>query len=235
MMKKSYEKELIDLGPTHYSKEEYDDCLHQLGRIGRFLGGDTATLQAFRNLQPPETILDVGCGGGQFTIALAKEFPEAKVLGIDISADAITFANERLRESSQRNISFEHLSHPNLPYPRDSFDAVTATLVCHHLDDDQLIEFLKAAYLIAKGSIVINDLHRHRLSYCLFAPIARIFFPNRLILKDGLLSIRRSFKRQEWVHFLKAAGIPIERCTIRWHLPFRWIVVIDASSKKCSP
>lgn len=234
-MKKSYEKELLDLGPPHYTKEEYDECLRQLGRIGRFLGGDRATLQTFRKLPRPDTILDIGCGGGQFTIALAKEFPEANVLGIDISADAVAFANERMRESSLRNIAFEHVSRPNLSYPPNSFDAVTATLVCHHIDDDHLVEFFKAAYRTAKGSVVINDLHRHRLAYCLFAPIAKIFFPNRLIYEDGLLSIRRAFKRQEWVDLLKAAGIPIERCSIRWHLPFRWIVAIDASSKKCAP
>lgn len=230
-MKKSYAKELLDLGPPHYTKEEYDDCLRQLGRIGRFLGGDKASMKTFRKLAPPETILDIGCGGGQFTLALAKGFPKANVVGIDISSEAIAFAKERLRETSLRNISFEHVSRPHLSYPPNSFDAVTATLVCHHLDDGQLVEFLKAAYRVARGSIVINDLHRHWLPYCLFAPIAKLFFPNRLIFNDGLLSIRRSFTRKEWVGFLKAANIPLERCSIRWHLPFRWVVAIDASSK----
>ena len=228
---RSYEKELLDLGPAFYTKEEYDDCLRQLGRIGRYLGGDRASLKSFGQFPVPNSILDVGCGGGQFTILLGKSYPKAKVEGVDISYEAITFAKSRLEEKAQHNVTFTHSSSPELDYAPDSFDAVTATLVCHHLNDEDLITFLKSSYRIAKQSIVINDLHRHPAAYYSFSLISRLLFPNRLIHHDGLLSIKRSFKRNEWIEYLRAAEIPVEHCKITWHWPFRWMVTIDTSSK----
>lgn len=98
------------------------------------------------------------------------------------------------------------------------------------MNDDQLIEFLKKSYLVAK-KFIINDLHRHWLASLGFALVAKPFFDNRLIFHDGLLSIKRAFKRQDWIHYLKAAGIPLEQCSITWHWAFRWVLCINTSHK----
>lgn len=227
---RSYELEILDLGPSHYSQSEYNDCLVQLARIGKFLGGNKATLQALYNLPTIETILDVGCGGGQFAIKVAREFPGIVIKGIDLSSQAIEFANARLQEKNLANVQFE-VSSSLTSFASNTFDVVTSTLVCHHLNDDQLIDFLKQSYLIAKQAVIINDLHRHWLAYLGFGLIAALFFPNRLIYHDGLLSIKRAFKKHEWIEYLKAAEIPLEKCCLTWHWAFRWIVRIDASSK----
>jgi 2-polyprenyl-3-methyl-5-hydroxy-6-metoxy-1,4-benzoquinol methylase len=229
--KRSSELELLDLGPSYYSKEEYEDCLYQLDRVGRLLGGNKATLDAFKKFQTPNTLLDVGCGGGHFTIELAKQFPKAKVVGIDISSEAIEFANKRLQETQLKNLTFELSLSPELSYPSNSFDAVTATLVCHHLQDHQLVDFFKRSYQIASKFIVINDLHRHWFASLGFGLIAGPLFSNRLISHDGLVSIRRAFKKQDWIDYLDAAEIPLEHCSITWHWPCRWMLCIDTSSK----
>lgn len=226
MNDRSEEQELLDLGPMHYTQEEYADCLVQLSRIGRFLGGDKATLKTLNKHDKPETILEVGCGGGQFTLQLAKQFPQAQVLGIDISSDAIEFAKAQLIKKPIDNVSFD-LCSAKLDFPPNSFDVITTTLVCHHLNDEQLVDFLKNAYQISKKRIVINDLHRHALAYWGFAFISGLFFRNRLIYHDGLLSIKRAFKKKDWVAYLKAAEIPLEQCSITWHWAFRWVVCIE--------
>ncbi len=226
-MKRSFEKELLDLGPPHYTDKEYEACLDQLGRVGTFLGAQEATFKAFHPFKP-QTILDVGCGGGYFAFELAKKFPQAKVVGVDISANAITHAQKRLEKQSfvLKNISFKEGS-----FLKEPFDVVTATLVCHHLNDEEMVEFIKTAYQTAKKGVIINDLHRHPLAYMAFGLIAYPLFQNRLIFHDGLLSIKRSFKKEELFQYLKAAGIPLERCSIKWHFPFRWVISID---KRCS-
>ena len=43
----------------------------------------------------PSRILDIGCGLGFTTNELKKTFPNAKVVGIDVSQDAISFAKKR--------------------------------------------------------------------------------------------------------------------------------------------
>jgi 2-polyprenyl-3-methyl-5-hydroxy-6-metoxy-1,4-benzoquinol methylase len=225
---RSNELELLDLGPTHYTPQEYDDCLTELGRVGSLLGGDAATFRAFDKFTPPSTILDVGCGGGIFTIQLAKKYPKSRVVGIDIAKEAIDYAQKKLSLSCVKNVEFKLTVNPKLDFAPDSFDAITCTLVCHHLNDQELVEFLRSSFRIAKKFIVINDLHRHKLSSLIFSLISKPLFKNRLITHDGLISIRRSFKKKEWVDYLKKAGIPMDRCKIEWHPFFRWIVSIDA-------
>jgi 2-polyprenyl-3-methyl-5-hydroxy-6-metoxy-1,4-benzoquinol methylase len=231
MRKRSYEPELLDLGPSYYTTEEYEECLHQLDRIGRYLGGNQASLKNLHQLPKLQSILDVGCGGGSFTMELAKQFSEAQILGIDISNEAISLARKKQQKANLANLRFEVPSSDQLSYAPNSFDLVTSTLMCHHLNDDQLIEFLKKSYQIAAEGVIINDLHRHWLAYLSFALIAKPIFSNRLIFHDGLLSIKRAFKRQDWIHYLKAAEIPLEHCSITWYWAFRWVVRIDTSHK----
>jgi 2-polyprenyl-3-methyl-5-hydroxy-6-metoxy-1,4-benzoquinol methylase len=230
MNKRSSRLELIDLGADHYTDTEYAGFILQLERIGRFLGGDKASFKTFNKLPfAPKSILDIGCGGGQFTIKLAKKYPLAQVVGIDTNPKAIEIAKMYLNKEkpSLNNVEFIVPSSIHLNYPTDHFDIVTSTLVCHHLTDDQLIEFFKEACRVAKRTVIMNDLHRHSLARASFAIAAPLFFRNRLIWHDGLLSIQRAFKKKDWCELLEAAGISLKRCSISWHWAFRWMVKIN--------
>lgn len=229
MKTRSQTPELIDLGPSYYTEKEYHDCLFQLSRIGKYLGGNRATLQKFRSLSPsPTSILDVGCGGGFFTLMLAKAYPHAHVVGIDISQAAVDYAKEMLAKDAPpvTNLTFSVPPTPELTEPPKSYDVVTATLVCHHLTDVQIVQFLRSALSTAKRAVIINDLHRHPIAYGTFSIIAPLFFPNRLICHDGLLSIRRSFTRKDWIALLEQAKIPTSSYTLTRHFPYRWVLVI---------
>lgn len=228
---RSLEKEILDLGPEHYTVEEYKDCMIKLDRIGRWLGGDAATFSALKKLEPPpQSILDVGCGGGLFAIRMAHTYPKAKVLGIDINPQAIAFAQHKLAmmDNPPKNIAFEWRPDGALSEPDKSFDVVMSTLVCHHLNDQQIVEFLSKARRVAKRKIIINDLHRHPIALALFNIVSPLFFRNRLVLADGQLSIRRAFTRQEWNHYIKQIDdIPFKHA-VKWHWAFRWIVELDS-------
>jgi 2-polyprenyl-3-methyl-5-hydroxy-6-metoxy-1,4-benzoquinol methylase len=215
-MKRSDKLERLDTGD--YTEEEYRDCLAKLGQVGTRLGGDRASYQAFDALgEPPASILDVGCGGGEFSYKLARRYPLAQVTGMDISEEAIAIANQR----TLPNLSF------TTQYPSEPVEVVTATLVCHHMKDDELIEFLKKAASLATRAVIINDLHRSYLALSSYAIVAPLLFRNSLITEDGLTSIRRSFKRGDWERYLSAAGL--ENWSISWKWPFRWIVQITPS------
>jgi 2-polyprenyl-3-methyl-5-hydroxy-6-metoxy-1,4-benzoquinol methylase len=227
MRTRSLEKELIDLGPDYYNFEEYSDCLKKLGSIGNVLGGNRASILAFNKLSiDPVSILDVGCGGGDFTRLLAKKYNKAQVVGIDFSKEAINCAKNHPENKDLANLSFEVPSTLELNQQSKSFDIVTATLVCHHMNDNQLVDFLKRAAIVAKKAIILNDLHRHSLAYFSYYCIAPLFFRNRLITHDGLISIKRGFIKKEWISYLKNAGFKPSQYTISWEFPFRWIITI---------
>lgn len=226
---RSQQLEWIDLETPYYTDEEYRDYLYQLDRIGRFLGGDQATYWALKQLPfYPSSILDVGCGGGLFTMRLAARYPEATVMGSDISQQAIDFAHEHLQKCRTElpHVQFFVPSSPQLETIPFQVDVVMATLVCHHLSDQELVSFLQQAYRIAKKAVIINDLHRHPLAKAGFATLVPLLFRNRFIWHDGLLSIDRGFKYQEWCDYLQVAGIQKEYWKISWHWAFRWIVII---------
>lgn len=230
MKKRSYDPEIMDLGPAYYTQEEYHNCLYQLGRIGHLLGGDKATLKAFKKVSNITSIIDVGCGGGTFTIKLAQQFPNTYVLGIDIDPQAITYAQSQLSHLTKplKNLYFERRDNPLLSEKEKSFDVVTATLVCHHLNDNALIDFLQRATRIARKMVIINDLHRHWIAYSCGAIIIPLFFRNRLTVYDSLLSIKKAFTYADWVSYLSKAGLDENSYAITWHWPFRWIVAVNS-------
>lgn len=75
-------------------------------------------LGAYLPSQP--AILDIGCGEGYYSAAMAETFG-AELWGVDVSKDAVRYAAGRSRRAHWITASAAHL-----PFPDGSFDAVTA-------------------------------------------------------------------------------------------------------------
>ncbi len=222
---RSHALEIIDLGPAHYTSQEYKHCLTVLFRLNRLLGFFSNTKKFLQSVSPHSTILDVGCGSGLFLLHLSNYFPAMKLMGIDTSSDAISEAKSNLQKTylpDNACITFQKVT-PEWKILPDSVDVVMATLVCHHLTDEQLITFFQSALHSAKKGVIIHDLHRSRIAYVLYKMISPLF-RNRLITHDGLLSIKRGFKYNELMTLLKKAGI--KKYEISWRFPFCWRIVL---------
>jgi SAM-dependent methyltransferase len=74
--------------------------------------------------EAPERALDIGCGTGEATLFLAREFPSARVRGIDISEEMIQIAQAKVGLDPEGRIAFKVGDASNLPYDDDSFDLV---------------------------------------------------------------------------------------------------------------
>lgn len=82
---------------------------------------------AVLDIEPaPEGILDVGCGTGAATLFLAREFPRARVRGVDISPQMINLAGSKIGLDPEARVAFREGDASQLPWPDDSFDLVTA-------------------------------------------------------------------------------------------------------------
>ena len=77
------------------------------------------------NLQP-SAILDLCTGSGCIALALAKEFPAAKVYATDISAKAIKYARDNADQNGIRNVTFLKGSLFTPVEEHMSFDLITA-------------------------------------------------------------------------------------------------------------
>lgn len=79
---------------------------------------------ALRLPEPPERALVLDCGEGDAVLFLAREFPAARVRGLDPSAEAIRRAVARVGLDPEGRVAFKHGSLRRLPYPEDLFDLV---------------------------------------------------------------------------------------------------------------
>lgn len=84
--------------------------------------------------QSINTILDLGCGTGRFSEALAAHF-DAEVIGIDPSKKMLDQAWKKLRD---RRVQYEHGCGEAIPLPNDSVDLIFMSMCFHHFDDQML-------------------------------------------------------------------------------------------------
>ena len=80
--------------------------------------------------EPIDDILDVGCGTGRYSAALAAHFG-ARVVAVDPSAKMLAEA----RKKPARGVRFERAAAESLPLPDASVDMVFGSMVFHHFDD----------------------------------------------------------------------------------------------------
>jgi ubiquinone/menaquinone biosynthesis C-methylase UbiE len=72
----------------------------------------------------PERVLQVACGDGEATLFLAREFPTARVRGIDADAGAVAAASRRVGLDPEGRVAFKVGGPRRIPYPDDHFDLV---------------------------------------------------------------------------------------------------------------
>lgn len=82
---------------------------------------DPALLDA-AGLRPGDRVLDIGCGSGGSTRAAARALTTGSVLGLDLSAAAVTRARARSRAERRANLAFEQADAAAHSFAPASFD-----------------------------------------------------------------------------------------------------------------
>ncbi|CAM2777887.1 methyltransferase domain-containing protein [Legionella anisa] len=223
---RSKEKEIIDLGQDFYTPQEYTQSLKKLFKINKLMGIFKSTVNLLQQFPSNSVLADVGCGGGLFLLNLSKYYPNMRMLGLDISTEAIKLAEKEAQEWQLKNgstlVEFHLQLQPELEV-KENIDIILFNLVCHHLDDEELLTLLIKAHETTHKAVIINDLHRNFIAYWLYKMISPLF-RNRLITHDGLLSIQKSFTRIELEFLLQQACI--KNYQIKWRFPFWWSILI---------
>jgi SAM-dependent methyltransferase len=86
----------------------------------------TPLAAAVLHVGAPERILQVECGDGEAALFLAREFPSARIRGVDSSATAVHEAVGRIGLDPEGRIAFKQGGPRPLPFPDDHFDLLVA-------------------------------------------------------------------------------------------------------------
>jgi ubiquinone/menaquinone biosynthesis C-methylase UbiE len=72
----------------------------------------------------PERVLQLPCGDGDAAFFLAREFPTARVRGIDADPEQVAAATQRVGLDPEGRVAFKVGGPRRIPYPDDNFDLV---------------------------------------------------------------------------------------------------------------
>jgi ubiquinone/menaquinone biosynthesis C-methylase UbiE len=102
-------------------------------------------------------LLELGCGPGSATIALAQAFPKTKITALDLSPPYVKTAQRRLKKYPRVDCLQGDAAH--LPFRDSTFDAVTSVFMFHELPQEVRLEILREAARVLKpgGVLVMAD------------------------------------------------------------------------------
>ena len=81
-------------------------------------------------------LLDIGCGAGNYTLALLERLPGLHVTLVDLSRPMLDRAVERIQPHTSGRVDTIQADIRELDLDRDRFDVVVAAAVLHHLRDN---------------------------------------------------------------------------------------------------
>ena len=204
--------------------------LDQIAGINKWLGGNGLTIDGIKTLllnQPNDkkiSIIDLGCGNGDMLREVAefgqKNGYKFKLLGIDANQATINYAIHLSADFPE--ITYRKEDVLSKEFETHTYDIALCTLFLHHFEDKVALTFIKTLLKNAKIGAVINDLHRHRLTYYLFK-LLTLFINNDMVKTDGLISILRGFKRKDLERFSNKINCK-STITWRWAFRYQWII-----------
>ena len=89
-------------------------------------------------LRGNERVLDIGCGDGKVTAAIAISVPDGSVVGVDNSADMIRFARDHFPEEHYPGLSFIQMDAQCLAFDEE-FDVVFSNAALHWISDHRCV------------------------------------------------------------------------------------------------
>ena len=164
-------------------------------------------------------VLDVGCGGGILTEAMAKR--GARVTGIDLSDKALRVAQLHLHES-KLDIRYEKTAVEDLT---GEFDVVTCMELLEHVPDPASMVAACARLTRPGGQLFFSTINRNPKSY-LFAVVGAEYVLG--LLPKGTHDYQRFIKPSELSRWCRDAGLRVEELIGMTYNPLTRVYRLEA-------
>ncbi|WP_299222509.1 methyltransferase domain-containing protein [uncultured Aquimarina sp.] len=227
---RSNEAELMD--DPEVNEKDLGIALEDISRVNRLLGGNNITINAVldeikkRQSTKKLVIMDLGCGDGEMLRKLADSFNKkeikARLIGIDNNEKCLLQAREL--SASHNEIEFHNKNILTLEKEDFHCDIIICTLTLHHFKDEEIKRVLRKSLELVSEAVIINDIHRNKWSYYLFKIFSYFFIKGYIAKNDGLVSVKRGFKRKELIRFAKELKLNVYQLDWKWAFRYRWVI-----------
>ncbi len=227
---RSKEPELMD--DPFVEEKALKIALSDISRVNKLLGGNSITVKAITklindtNLNKELVLLDLGCGDGEMLRIVAdvcrKKNIKIKLIGVDLNDKSLGLA----KSLSVLYPEIEYCKKNILQIDRSEFacDIIICTLTLHHLSCIEIKAVIQKAVELASLGIIINDLQRSKIAYYLFKIFSFFFIKGYIAKNDGLISIKRGFKKQELLSYAKGLNLQQYQIDWKWAFRYRWVI-----------
>jgi 2-polyprenyl-3-methyl-5-hydroxy-6-metoxy-1,4-benzoquinol methylase len=199
-------------------------ALSALARINAFSGTAGQLAAAIQRLtadsRPPDRpleVVDIACGGGDVTMALARRLARlnakrgraaATITGIDVSPRAVDHAMAKAAQApitpgAEVAFAVRDVVADGCP----ACDVAVSSLFLHHLDDPDALRVLAALGAAARIGVVVSDLLRSRAGLVLAMVGTTVLSRSRVARVDGPLSVRAARTLSEYRYLFDRAGL----------------------------
>lgn len=150
--------------------------------------------------------LDVGCGGGILTEALARA--GARTLGVDLAEASLQVATAHARDSSLANVSYRCIAIEQLADEAPGqYDVITCMEMLEHVPSPDSVVTACARLLRPGGRAFFSTINRNPKSY-LMAIVGAEYILN--LIPKGTHQYGKLIRPAELARWLRQAGLELE-------------------------
>lgn len=197
-----------ELAHRWWDQESEFKPLHQINPLRLSWIQETVSL-------PGKRVLDVGCGGGILSDAMARA--GANVLGVDMSAKALGVAQLHALEVQTQNIAFREITAEDLAAEQPGqFDVVTCMEMLEHVPDPASVVKACAKLVKPGGHVFFSTINRNPKAFMLAIVGAEYVLG---MLPKGTHEFAKFIKPSELAGFCRQADLVVERMRGLEHNP----------------